>query len=130
MPGELILVVEDNDNNRMLVRDELHASGYRVVEAETAEDGLRMAAEQPPALILMDIQLPGMSGIEALQRLRADSATRAIPVIAVTASAMTQDRRQILAAGFDGYQPKPISVKGLLQTVREMLSSRSPHETR
>jgi CheY-like chemotaxis protein len=114
----------------MLVRDVLHASGYRVVEAETAEDGLRMAAEQPPALILMDIQLPGMSGIEALQRLRADSATRAIPVIAVTASAMTQDRRQILAAGFDGYQPKPISVKGLVQTVREMLSSRSPHETR
>jgi CheY-like chemotaxis protein len=130
MPGELILVVEDNDNNRMLVRDVLHASGYRVVEAETAEDGLRMAAEQPPALILMDIQLPGMSGIEALQRLRADPATHAIPVIAVTASAMTQDRRQILAAGFDGYQPKPISVKGLLQTVREMLSSRSPHETR
>jgi CheY-like chemotaxis protein len=130
MPGELILVVEDNDNNRMLVRDVLHASGYRVVEAETAEDGLRMAAEQPPALILMDIQLPRMSGIEALQRLRADPATRAIPVIAVTASAMTQDRRQILAAGFDGYQPKPISVKGLLQTVREMLSSRSPHETR
>jgi CheY-like chemotaxis protein len=130
MPGELILVVEDNDNNRMLVRDVLHATGYRVVEAETAEDGLRMAAEQPPALILMDIQLPGMSGIEALQRLRADPATRAIPVIAVTASAMTQDRRQILAAGFDGYQPKPISVKGLLQTVREMLSSRSSHETR
>jgi len=130
MPGELILVVEDNDNNRMLVRDVLHATGYRVVEAETAEDGLRMAAEQPPALILMDIQLPGMSGIEALQRLRADPATRAIPVIAVTASAMTQDRRQILAAGFDGYQPKPISVKGLLQTVREMLLSRSPHETR
>ena len=130
MPGELILVVEDNDNNRLLVRDVLHASGYRVVEAETAEDGLRMAAEQPPALILMDIQLPGMNGIEALRRLRADPATRAIPVIAVTASAMTQDRRQILAAGFDGYQPKPISVKGLLQTVREMLSSRSPHETR
>jgi two-component system cell cycle response regulator DivK len=124
MPGELILVVEDNDNNRLLVRDVLHASGYRVVEAETAEDGLRMAAEQPPALILMDIQLPGMNGIEALQRLRADPATRAIPVIAVTASAMTQDRRQILAAGFDGYQPKPISVKGLVQTVREMLSSR------
>jgi CheY-like chemotaxis protein len=130
MPGELILVVEDNDNNRMLVRDVLHATGYRVVEAETAEDGLRMAAEQPPALILMDIQLPGLSGIEALKRLRADPTTRAIPVIAVTASAMTQDRRQILAAGFDGYQPKPISVKGLLQTVREMLSSRSPHETR
>jgi len=121
MPGELILVVEDNDNNRMLVRDVLQASGYRVVEAENAEDGLRMAAEQRPALILMDIQLPGMNGMEALQRLRADQTTRAIPVIAVTASAMTQDRRQILAAGFDGYQPKPISVKGFLQAVREIL---------
>jgi len=124
MPGELILVVEDNDNNRMLVRDVLQASGYRVVEAENAEDGLRVAAEQQPALILMDIQLPGMNGMEALQRLRADPTTRAIPVIAVTASAMTQDRRQIMAAGFDGYQPKPISVKGFLQAVREMLPSR------
>ena len=83
-----------------------------------------MAAEQQPALILMDIQLPGMNGIEALQRLRANPATRAIPVIAVTASAMTQDRRQIMAAGFDGYQPKPISVKGFLQAVREMLPPR------
>ena len=124
MPGELILLVEDNDNNRLLVRDVLQASGYRVVEAENAEDGLRMAAEQQPALILMDIQLPGMNGIEALQRLRADPDTHAIPVIAVTASAMTQDRRQIMAAGFDGYQPKPISVKGFLQAVREILPPR------
>jgi two-component system cell cycle response regulator DivK len=123
MPGELILLVEDNDNNRLLIRDVLQASGYLVAEAETAEDGLRMAAEQRPALILMDIQLPGMNGIEALQRLRADPATRAIPVIAVTASAMTQDRHQIMAAGFDGYQSKPISVKGFLQAVREMLPS-------
>jgi CheY-like chemotaxis protein len=123
MPGELILLVEDNDNNRLLVRDVLKASGYRVAEAETAEDGLRMAAQQQPALILMDIQLPGMNGIEALRQLRADPATRAIPVIAVTASAMTQDRHQIMAAGFDGYQSKPISVKGFLQAVREMLPS-------
>ncbi len=123
MPGELILLVEDNDNNRLLVRDVLQASGYLVAEAETAEDGLRMAAEQHPALILMDIQLPGMNGIEALKRLRADPATRSIPVIAVTASAMTQDRHQIMAAGFDGYQSKPISVKGFLQAVREMLPS-------
>jgi two-component system, cell cycle response regulator DivK len=121
MPGELILVVEDNDNNRLLIRDVLQASGYRVIESETAEDGVRMAAEQRPALVLMDIQLPGMSGIEALERLRADPVTRAIPVVAVTASAMTQDRRQIMAAGFDGYQSKPISVKGFLQTIREIL---------
>ena len=123
MPGELILLVEDNDNNRLLVRDVLKASGYRVAEAETAEDGLRMAVQQQPALILMDIQLPGMNGIEALRQLRADPVTRAIPVIAVTASAMTQDRHQIMAAGFDGYQSKPISVKGFLQAVREMLMS-------
>src|SRR5512132_4436905 len=124
MPGELILLVEDNDNNRMLVRDVLHASGYRVVAAETAEDSLHIAAAQRPALILMDIQHPGMNGIEALKRLRDYPATRAIPVIAVTASAMTQDRRQIMAAGFDGYQPKPISVKGFLQAVREILPPR------
>jgi len=123
MPGELILLVEDNDNNRLLVRDVLKASGYRVAEAETAEEGLRMAVQQQPALILMDIQLPGMNGIEALRQLRADPGTRAIPVIAVTASAMTQDRHQIMAAGFDGYQSKPISVKGFLQAVREMLPS-------
>jgi len=123
MPGELILLVEDNDNNRLLVRDVLKASGYRVAEAETAEDGLRIAVQQQPALILMDIQLPGMNGIEALRQLRADPVTRAIPVIAVTASAMTQDRHQIMAAGFDGYQSKPISVKGFLQAVREMLMS-------
>jgi two-component system cell cycle response regulator DivK len=112
MPGELILVVEDNDNNRMLIRDVLQATGYRVVEAENAEDGLRAAAEQRPALILMDIQLPGMDGIQALHRLRAEVGTAAIPVLAVTASAMTQDRRQILAAGFDGYQAKPIRCEG------------------
>ena len=123
MPGELILLVEDNDNNRLLVRDVLKASGYRVAEAETAEEALQMAVQQQPALILMDIQLPGMNGIEALRQLRADPATRAIPVIAVTASAMTQDRHQIMAAGFDGYQSKPISVKGFLQAVREMLPS-------
>ena len=123
MPGELILLVEDNDNNRLLVRDVLKASGYRVAEAETAEEGLQMAVQQQPALILMDIQLPGMNGIEALRQLRADPVTRAIPVIAVTASAMTQDRHQIMAAGFDGYQSKPISVKGFLQAVREMLPS-------
>src|SRR4029453_5411984 len=104
MPGELILLVEDNDNNRMLVRDVLHASGYPGGGAEPAGDILPIAAEQRPALILMDIQLPGMNGIEALKRLRDDPATRAIPVIAVTASAMTQDRRHIMAAGLAGYK--------------------------
>ena len=123
MAGELILIVEDNEKNLKLVRDVLQFKGYQTVEASNGEDGVRLAKERHPALVLMDIQLPGMNGIEALQRLRADPVTRGIPVIAVTASAMTQDRRQILAAGFDGYQAKPISVKGFLQAVREMLPS-------
>jgi CheY-like chemotaxis protein len=121
MAGELILVVEDNDKNRKLVRDVLTAKGYRLVEAETGEDGLRLAHEQRPALVLMDIQLPGIDGIEALRRLRADAATAGIPVIAVTASAMTQDRQTILAAGFDAYQSKPISIRPFVDLVREVL---------
>jgi two-component system cell cycle response regulator DivK len=121
MSGHLILIVEDNELNRKLVRDVLQAKGYRTLETETAEEGVRLAREHLPALVLMDIQLPGMNGIEALRQLRADAATRAIPVIAVTASAMTQNRQQILAAGFDGYQPKPINVAGFLEAVRKTL---------
>jgi two-component system cell cycle response regulator DivK len=121
MSGELILIVEDQLLNRKLVRDVLQAKGYRTVETQTAEDGLRVALEQHPALILMDIQLPGINGIEALKRLRTDPATRAIPVIAVTASAMQQNRREILEAGFDGYQAKPINVAAFLNAVREAL---------
>ena len=103
------------------MRDTLQVKGYQTIEAETGEEGLRLANERRPALILMDIQLPGISGIEALQRLRTDPATRPIPVIAVTASVMTQDRTRIMAAGFDGYHGKPISVRQLLATVREIL---------
>jgi two-component system, cell cycle response regulator DivK len=121
MAGELILVVEDNEKNRKLVRDLLTVKGYRVVEVETGEDGVRIAREQRPALVLMDIQLPGIDGIEALRQLRADAVTAAIPVVAVTASAMNRDRQTILAAGFDGYQAKPISVRPFLELVREVL---------
>ena len=125
MAGELILIVEDNEKNRKLERDLLLYHGYRVVEAITGEEGLRLAQETPPALILMDIQLPGISGIEALTRLRAEPATRAIPVMAVTASAMTHDRQKILDAGFDGYQSKPISVKEFVAAVRRMLDAQA-----
>ena len=125
MAGELILIVEDNDKNRKLVRDALQFKGYRTIEAETGEDGVRLAREQRPALVLMDIQLPGIDGIETLRRLRADPVTAAIPVVAVTASAMTQDRQKILAAGFDGYQSKPISVRPFLAAVREALDRRT-----
>ena len=126
MANELILIVEDNPKNLKLVRDTLQVTGYQTVEAKTGEDGVRLARERRPALILMDIQLPGMSGVEALGRLRAESVTRAIPVIAVTASVMPQDRQRIMAAGFDGFQGKPISVKELLETIRQVLATSRP----
>jgi two-component system cell cycle response regulator DivK len=128
MAGELILIVEDNEKNRKLERDILQFHGYRTAEADNGEDGVRLAQSTPPALILMDIQLPRMSGIEALRLLRGDARTRAIPVIAVTASAMSQDRQRILAAGFDGYQAKPIDVTQFVAAVREMLD-RPPRGT-
>jgi len=121
MANELILIVEDNEKNLKLVRDVLQYMGYQTIEAGTGEDGVRLARERGPALILMDIQLPGIDGITALGQLRADPATRAIPVIAVTASAMTQDRKKIMAAGFDGYQTKPIKVREFMDAVRETL---------
>ena len=121
MANELILIVEDNPQSLKLVRDILQVKGYQTLETETGEEGVRLARERQPALILMDIQLPGINGIEALQRLRADPVTSATPVIAVTASVMTQDRSRIMAAGFNGFQSKPISVNQLLATVREIL---------
>ena len=121
MANERILIVEDNEKNRKLVRDTLRVKGYETVEAETGEDGVRLAKEVRPALVLMDIQLPGIDGITALKQLREDATTRGIPVIAVTASVMAQDRQKIMAAGFDGYQGKPISVKELLATIRQVL---------
>jgi two-component system, cell cycle response regulator DivK len=124
MAGELILIVEDNANNRMLVRDVLQSRGYQTAETETAEDALTLAREARPALILMDIQLPGMNGMDALARLRADASTRDIPVMAVTASAMTHDRHKIMAAGFDAYQSKPLNVREFVEAVRTVLAAR------
>jgi two-component system, cell cycle response regulator DivK len=122
MAGELILIVEDNEKNRRLVRDVLQFKGYETIETETGEEGVELARTRHPALVLMDIQLPGMDGISALKALRQDPATRAIRVMAVTASAMTQDRQTILAAGFDAYQSKPINVKSFLEAVQELLA--------
>jgi CheY-like chemotaxis protein len=121
MANELILIIEDNEKNRKLCRDVLGAKGYRTIESETAEEGLKLAAEQAPALILMDIQLPGMDGITAMKQLKADPKTRRIPVIAITASAMTHNRQSMLAEGFDGYQTKPISLKDFLREVGRVL---------
>ena len=100
--------------------------GYRTLEAQTAEEGIQLAREKKPALILMDFHLPGMNGIEAFQVLRADAATSPIPVIAVTASAMTEDRKKMLAAGFDGVQTKPIHVMNFLESVEKALKKSAP----
>lgn len=113
----LVLIVEDNERNLKLVRDVLQVKGFLTLEAGTAEDGIKLAGERKPDLILMDIQLPGMSGIDALKVLRSNSATAAIPVVAVTASVMQQDRKQITEAGFDGYIGKPINIKEFLDAV-------------
>jgi two-component system cell cycle response regulator DivK len=121
----LILIVEDNDKNMKLVRDVLQAKGYATIEAITGEDGIRLATERKPDLILMDIQLPGINGIEALRVLRANPETAAIPAVAVTASVMQQDRKHITEAGFDGYLGKPLNLKEFLETVRAMLEKTS-----
>lgn len=123
MAAQSILIVEDNEKNMKLVRDVLNFHGYRTVEATTAEAGIDLARANQPDLILMDIQLPGLDGISALHRLRADSSTVHIPVIAVTASAMSNERQKILEAGFDGYQPKPIKVKEFVAEVQAVLNS-------
>ncbi len=121
MAGELVLIVEDNDLNRKLLRDVLRAQGYRILETTTAEEGLEIARNEKPRLVLMDLQLPGMDGITALKHLKQEPATKDIPVIAVTASAMPHERTRIVAAGFDGYQTKPISVKAFLAELRRVL---------
>ena len=121
MANELILIIEDNEKNRKLARDVLQVKGYQTIESETAEEGLKLALEKSPNLILMDIQLPGMDGITAMKRLKADPTTAGIPIIAITASAMTHNRTTMLAEGFDGYQTKPISLKEFLAEVQRVL---------
>jgi CheY-like chemotaxis protein len=124
MSGELILIIEDNEKNRKLARDVLQVKGYQTIESETAEEGIDLALAQSPALILMDIQLPGIDGITALKQLRLNPKTKSIPVIAITASAMTHNRQTMLAEGFDGYQTKPISLKDFLGEVERVLAAR------
>jgi two-component system cell cycle response regulator DivK len=124
MANELILIVEDNPQNQKLARDVLQVKGYRVLVAETAEAGIPMALKEKPDLVLMDIHLPGMNGIEALARLRADAGTKAIPVFAFTASVMPQDRREITSAGFDGFVSKPINLKEFLDTIAATMAGK------
>lgn len=122
MSGHLILIVEDNDNNRKLARDVLQHNGYRTTEAVTAEDGLTLARTDRPDLVLMDIQLPRMNGIEAFRHLRSNPETGGIPVVAFTASVMNEDRQRILDAGFEAYLSKPVSIKELLRTVEDVIA--------
>jgi two-component system cell cycle response regulator DivK len=121
LANELILVVEDNEQSRKLVRDVLKFKGYEIIEAETGEDGVRLAQERRPSLVLMDIRLPGMDGIEALGRLRAAADTRSIPVLAMTASVMLEHRQKIMDAGFDAFHSKPINVKEFVAAVQQLL---------
>ncbi len=121
----LILIVEDNERNLKLVRDVLQVKGFSTIEAGTAEIGIELAVERKPDLILMDIQLPGMNGIDALKMLRGNPVTASIPVVAVTASVMQQDRTLITEAGFDGYIGKPINIKEFLESVNHALAKKA-----
>ena len=122
MAAELILIIEDNEKNLKLVRDLLQVKGYRTLEAETAELGIELARRHTPHVILMDIQLPGMDGLQATALLKADDATSDIPVIALTALAMKGDEERILAAGCDGYVAKPLDYKDFLAVVAATLA--------
>jgi two-component system, cell cycle response regulator DivK len=115
-----ILVVEDNPKNLKLVRDVLTYSGFEVIEATSGEDGVRLAHLEQPDLILMDLQLPGIDGTEALRQIR-EIDDGHVPVVAVTAFAMNEDRDRAFDSGFDGYVEKPISVRTLPQQVRDFL---------
>jgi two-component system, cell cycle response regulator DivK len=117
MANELVLIVEDNENNRKLARELLRIHGYATIETGSAEEGIRLAREHQPALILLDFHLPRMNGIQALRELRAQPETRAIPAIAVTASAMTAERAQMIEAGFEAVQTKPIDIVEFVKVV-------------
>lgn len=115
-----ILIVEDNDKNMKLARDILQAKGYRTLEAVNGEEGVRLAHEHVPDLVLMDIQLPDINGIEAFHRIRGHAATARVKVAAFTASVTPLDRDRITSAGFDGFISKPINLKEFLETVRRL----------
>jgi len=119
---KLVLIVEDNEKNMKLARDVLQARGYETLEAVTGEEGVKLALERKPDLVLMDIQLPGINGVEAFRRIRANAATAHIPIAALTASVTPTDRGEITAAGFDAFLSKPINLKEFLETVRQLTS--------
>jgi two-component system, cell cycle response regulator DivK len=124
MAGARVLVVEDNEKNMKLFRDVLLATGHRTLEATTGGQAVELAAEHSPDLVLMDIQLPDIDGVEALARLRRDERTASVPVVALTAQAMEGDRERFLDTGFDGYLSKPVNIADLLATVKRYCEER------
>lgn len=116
-----ILVVEDNENNRYLIGYILRKCGHKVIEAVSGEEGLALAVQEQPDLILMDIQLPGMDGLETTRRIRASEAVGEIPIIALTSYAMTRDRERALQAGCTGYIEKPINPDTILASIERYL---------
>jgi two-component system, cell cycle response regulator DivK len=119
MAASRVLIVEDNGKNMKLFRDVLQATGYETLEATTGRQAIELAAGHAPDLVLMDIRLPDIDGMEALSLLRADERTASIPVLALTAQAMDGDRERLLGAGFDGYISKPVNVVEFLGVVRQ-----------
>ena len=124
MEQATILVIEDNPLNLELATELLQVSGYAVLQARTAEAGLRLAREERPDLILLDVRLPGMDGYAAVRALKRDAATKEIPTVAMTAQAMKGDEAAARAAGFDAYVTKPIDTRGFPQTVARLLAAR------
>jgi len=129
MSAKPILIVDDNEKNLKLIRDVLQFKGFTTVEAADGEAAVRLALSDPPALILMDVQLPGMNGCDAMKAIKADERTRAIPIIALTAMAMHGTRESLLADGFDDYISKPVEIKAVLSLVQKYLSLSSPSTT-
>lgn len=122
--GKKLLIVDDNDLNRVLLRDLLRFYGYEVIEADNGAAGARMAREQRPNLVLLDIQMPVMDGYSTIAAMRRDPALANVNVIAITSYAMPGDREKMIAAGFDGYIPKPIDIRSLPERIREWLAAR------
>ncbi len=123
MKPTAVVVIEDDERSRKLLRDVLDAHGYDTNVTDNAEEGVRLVRELRPALVLMDIRLPGMDGFGAMELLRQDPLTREIPVVAVTASAMPQDRDRIMAGGFRAYVSKPVRIRQLLSLIRQLVEN-------
>lgn len=121
MSAKHVLIVDDNEKNLKLIRDVLQFKGFATLEATDGEAAVRIARSDQPALILMDVQLPGMNGCEAMKAIKADERTRAIPVIALTAMAMRGTRENLLSDGFDDYISKPVEIKEVLKLVQKYL---------